>query len=42
MLIELKEWKKLTNDKILSDLNNKLIKIKEGINKNPNDFSFLM
>ena len=41
MLIELKEWKKLTNDKILSDLNNKLIKIKKGINKIPNEFSFL-
>ena len=33
MLIELKGWKKLTNNKILSDLNNKLIKIKKGINK---------
>ena len=41
MLIELKGWKKLTNNKILSDLNNKLIKIKKGINKTPNEFSFL-
>ncbi|MDA9708111.1 hypothetical protein N9V56_01530 [Alphaproteobacteria bacterium] len=41
MLIELKGWKKLTNNKILSDLNNKLIKIKKGINKSPNEFSFL-
>ncbi len=41
MLIELKGWKKLTNNKTLSDLNNKLIKIKKGINKSPNEFSFL-
>ena len=41
MLIELKGWKKLTNNKTLSDLNNKLIKIKKGINKIPNEFSFL-
>ena len=41
MLIELKGWKKLANNKILSDLNNKLIKIKKGINKTPNEFSFL-
>ena len=41
MLIKLKGWKKLTNNKILSDLNNKLIKIKKGINKTPNEFSFL-
>ena len=40
MLIELKGWKKLTNNKTLSDLNNKLIK-KESINKVPNEFSFL-
>jgi glucose-6-phosphate isomerase len=41
MLIELKGWKKLTNNKTLSDLNNKLIKIKKGINKSSNEFSFL-
>jgi len=41
MLIELKGWKKLTNNKTLSDLNNKLIKIKKRINKSPNEFSFL-
>ena len=41
MLIRLKGWKKLTNNKTLSDLNNKLIKIKKGINKSPNEFSFL-
>ncbi len=41
MLIELKGWKKLTNNKTLSDLNNKLIKIKKGINKSHNEFSFL-
>ena len=38
MLIRLKGWKKLTNNKTL---NNKLIKIKKGINKSPNEFSFL-
>ncbi len=41
MLIDLKGWKKLTNNKTLSDLNNKLIKIKKGINKTSNEFSFL-
>ena len=41
MLIKLKGWKKLTNNKILSDLNNKLINIKKGINKSSNEFSFL-
>ncbi len=41
MLIELKGWQKLTNNKTLSDLNNKLIKIKKGINKSPKEFSFL-
>ena len=41
MLIGLKGWKKLTNYKTLSDLNNKLIKIKKGINKSPYEFSFL-
>ena len=41
MLIKLKGWKKLTNNKTLSDLNNKLIKIKKGINKSTNEFSFL-
>ena len=41
MLIGLKGWKKLTNYKTVSDLNNKLIKIKKGINKSPNEFSFL-
>ena len=41
MLIELKGWKKLTNNKIFSNLNNKLIKIKKEISKSPNDFSFL-
>ena len=41
MLIELKGWKKLTNNKTLSDLNNKLIEIKKGINKGFNEFSFL-
>ena len=41
MLIELKGWKKLTNNKTLSDLNTKLIKIKKGINKSSNEFSFL-
>ena len=41
MLIELKGWKKLTNNKTLSELNNKLIKIKKDINKNLNEFSFL-
>ncbi len=41
MLIKLKGWKKLTNNKTLSDLNNKLIKIKKGINKSHNEFSFL-
>ena len=41
MLIELKGWKKLTTNKTLSDLNHKLIKIKKGINKSSNEFSFL-
>ena len=41
MLIELKGWKKLTNNKKLSGVNNKLIKIKKDINKNLNEFSFL-
>ena len=41
MLIKLNGWKNLTNNKILSDLNNKLIKIKKEINKTPNEFSFL-
>ena len=41
MLIELKGWKKLTNNKTLSELNNILIKIKKGINKSFNEFSFL-
>ena len=41
MLIKLKGWERLTNNKTLSDLNNKLIKIKKGINKSHNDFSFL-
>ena len=41
MLIELKGWKKLTKNKNLNDLNNKLIKIKKGLNKSPNEFSFL-
>ena len=41
MLIELKGWKKLTNNKTLSDLSCKLIKIKKSINKSPGEFSFL-
>ena len=41
MLIKLKGWKKLTNNKILSDLNNRLIKINKGINESSNEFSFL-
>ena len=41
MLIKLKGWKKLTNNKTWRDLNNKLIKIKKGINKSSNEFSFL-
>ena len=41
MLIELKGWKKLTNNKTLSDLKNILIKIKKDINKSSNEFSFL-
>ena len=41
MLIKLKGWKKLTNNKTLSDLNNILIKINKGINKGSNEFSFL-
>ena len=41
MLIELKDWKKLANNKNLSDLNNKLIKIKKGLNSSSNEFSFL-
>ena len=41
MLIKLKGWKKLTNNKILGDLNNRLIKINKGINESSNEFSFL-
>ena len=41
MLIKLNGWKNLTNNKALSNLNNKLIKIKKGINKSSNEFSFL-
>ena len=41
MLIKLNGWKNLTNNKALSVLNNKLIKIKKGINKSSNEFSFL-
>ena len=41
MLIKLKGWKKLTNNKTLSYLNNNLIKIKKGIYKSSNEFSFL-
>ena len=41
MLIELKGWKKLTKNKTLSDLNNRLIKIKKSINNTPKEFSFL-
>ena len=40
MLIELKGWKKLTNNKISSDLNNKLAEIKKSINRSL-EFSFL-
>ena len=41
MLIKLNGWKNLQNNK-LSNLNNKLVKIKKGINKRPNEFSFLL
>ncbi len=41
MLIKLNGWKKLTNNKTFSNLNNKLIKIKKSINKSTNEFSFL-
>ena len=41
MLIELKGFKKLTNNKTLSELSNKLIKIKQSVNKSPDEFSFL-
>ena len=41
MLIELKGWKKLTNNKTSRELNNKLIKLKKDINKSSNEFSFL-
>ena len=41
MLIKLNGWKNLTNNETLSDLKNKLIKIKKGIYKSSNEFSFL-
>lgn len=41
MLIEIKEWKKLTKNKTISNLNKQLIKLKKNIYKNPNEFSFL-
>ena len=41
MLIKLNGWKNLTNNKTLSDLNKKLIKIKKGVNKSSSEFSFL-
>ena len=41
MLIESKDWKKLTSRLVLKKNHNKLIKIKKAIYKDYGDFSFL-
>ncbi len=40
MLIEIKGWKKLTKNKILSDLNKQLIEIKKNIYNNKHELVF--